>query len=381
MANTKDLDALRARITSFAKSAAPQDALKEPDSIQDVKPADAKAQPDASKEKQKMPADGSNSGSTKETTLPGAAGVNATGDGSNAPSAGSAAMISGGNDTKLANTSEEIAKRASASVARVMQFITAPAKSDGSKTAADGGIDNITMHEAFLQKLAMTMLATEEGKQLVTDHLTKLSGVAAAREMVKAACEGAEAVFGSDLQAEEMEKQAAFAQQQYLAELSQQFHSQSPEDQATTLKLANALEVIGRELETMPEKYALISGAQDGAFYAERVLTKRAASIPGLPEGGGAPGGAPGGEMPPGAEGGGQQLDPQLVAQVVEALVQSGELDPETAQHILQQFAGGEGTAEEDATGGGMPPSPEEQEATQMAGKAASAVDKVLAAA
>jgi len=422
----KTIDELRKRSAEWAqKNASPKDAINEKDSISSEAAANAKPDPDNTKAKSNMPPDGTANDGMKDNTLPASAGLNAAGDGSNAPAPGAAKpTIEPTNDPKLATVN--LAKAASDAVKRVMTAMNpkaaaanttdGPKPGDLAKTAsapapaapksadakpgdlaaanepkAAAANDDIELHAAFLQKLASTIVATEEGRQAAVDILTKMAGAAEARNMVKAAFEGAEVVYGAEAEQLEMQKMAAEQQKQYEEHLAAQFSAQTPEQQAQTLKLARALEAAGSKMETDPERYALIGAAQDGVFYVDSLRTRKVASIPGLPEEAppGAEGMPPEG-MPPGAEGGapggegapgGQELDPAMVAQVVEALVQSGELDPALAQQIMEQFGGGEGGGPEGAgpEGGAMPPSPEEQEASQMSQKAAAAVDKLFA--
>lgn len=388
----RNISDIKNRIAAFTKKAQ-QLGDQSADNTQNVTDAAAgKPQPEVASSTDHRPANNSNKDQTGDNVLPPAAGLNAKSDGSNAPSAPTQPMITTGSDSSKSATADELAKKASGAASRLQAFLApkvaaapTPAATPAAapaKSATDANAEQIELSRDFLCKLASALLSTEDGRADVERTLQKLQGVDAARQLVKDAAASIDAVLTDDENYALMQKQAydqhmaeAYQLQEYLAGCA-------PEERARVVKLASALEVAASKMETPLERHCLALGAQDGQHYLESITTKKIASIPGaaMPPEGGAPPEA-------GAEGGagGGEVTPEMVAQVIQQLVEQGEIQPEEAQQIMAEFAKGQGGGGEGGAGGGaMPPDgaagapPEMQEAQESAQKMASLVDAAV---
>ena len=284
------------------------------------------------------------------------------------------------NTKKLAGEAKAIADRA----AQLLNPKSAAAPS------ARPAVDNLipTGDASFHFKLASFVLENEDVLAAVQTACERKAGAAEVMSTIKNAY-AAHANFIADQNAQtEMEKQANYEAQM----IKQAFDNATPAEQAVMVKFANAHQA-SRGL--LPAEDLL--GSYDlGVVDAEFILNYRAKSAGAMAGGAGAPpegAGAGPEEMPPtgefpGAGGtpgeeGAQPPSPEEILQVLQMLVQSGEIDQATAeqvaQHIMGGGAGGEGGAPGGEAGGapgaggppagGEQPSPEGGSATDGAAK------------
>lgn len=205
---------------------------------------------------------------------------------------------------------------------------------------------------SFHFKLASLILATEDGRAYAQSVIEAAHGAAEAESIIKAASFMEQQA--NELQA--LEDQGAFAAEEMWA-------AASPEEREQIVKLANAHEIAKSTLATEQEKMAYDAGAAAGAEMADAGA---------LGDMAGAEGAAPMGD-----EGGGEITDEDIMA-VLSKLVQSGEIQPEEAEAILQALSQGGAEGAEGATPSGEPDGDEAlpPEPTEPEGKAAYAVVK-----
>jgi DNA-directed RNA polymerase subunit F len=229
-------------------------------------------------------------------------------------------------------------------------FGTKAMNGSSEKEAANDSLAADISPEA-LMKLAATILTTEGGLEAVEPVLMKAAGLEAARQiMADATASYTEYVKSANEQATHMEyvKQAA---QQEAAELSEFLKSASESDKEQIVKIASIHQEALANIEQTFLKQAYMQGAADAAAMEDS-----------------------GGEELPGAEGGASL---EQIAQLLQAMVESGEIDEETAMAVLQELAGGAQGEMPPGAEGGMPAveggSPEEEAAmAAMAEKGAS---------
>lgn len=219
------------------------------------------------------------------------------------------------------------------------------------KLAANDSVASDISAEA-LMKLASTIISTEGGMAAVEPILMKAAGIEAARQIMAQATESYTHFVSAQEQYEEQIKQAAEAESlrqaqaekdaEYVQEL---LKSASEEDKEQITKFAS---IHGEALGNIEEdflKAAYVQGAEDAAAMEDA----GAAAPP--PEGGdpaaaGAEAGLPGAEGPASLE---------QIAQLLEAMVQGGEIDEQTAIGILQELAQAEQGGGDPAAAGGDP--------------------------
>ena len=192
-------------------------------------------------------------------------------------------------------------------------------------------------------KLASLLLESEDGRAFAGQLLEKQAGVEAARDIMQVA-----------LFAHQQMNEAAQAEASGAAQADRLWSAMSDQDRAKTASLTEALATIVDALETPEEKQAALAGAFEAAQLME--FPKIAAAL-GLDGAAAAPVGGAGGSSPEGAPGGEEappdmpevkpeEIDPEAVMQAIMELVQSGELDEETAKQVLQALQeemGGQG--------------------------------------
>ena len=207
--------------------------------------------------------------------------------------------------------------------------------------AAEATAANIELTPEFHLKLASTILSTQEGVDLALSLLRKQAGVEAANDLMSSAL----AMH---------EKYASTAEVE--SEAEQLFKSASAEEQAAIVKFAKIHDFCLSRIENPLEKMAFAQGAQDAAAMDES---------------------AAGGEEPqlPGGEEGGTP-SPEEIVQVLQQMVQSGEIDEETAKQVLQILAqgGDEAAAGADPSAGAAPEAAQGGEEVPEEVKAASAI-------
>ena len=183
-----------------------------------------------------------------------------------------------------------------------------------------------------LMKLASTIISTEGGLEAVEPVLMKAAGVQAAREiMQQAVASYTDFVEKQAAAAQEQEalaeyvKQAAEAQRAEDASFEEFFKSASEDEQKHIIKFAKVHGEALNNIEDPMLKQAYMQGAADAAAMEDA-----------------------GGELP-GAEG---PASIEQIAQLLEAMVASGEIDEETAMGILEELAAADAGAAGEAEAG-----------------------------
>ncbi|MFN5249865.1 MAG: hypothetical protein ACK5DE_02360 [Bacteroidota bacterium] len=198
-------------------------------------------------------------------------------------------------------------------------------KSD--KTEKEAANDNVAsdLSPEALMKLAATIIATEGGLEAVEPVLMKAAGVEAARQIMTQAVDSYSNFIGQQAAYEEYVKQASAVQQHEDAVFEEFFKSASEQDQQHIVKFAKVHGEALNNIENDMLKQAYMQGAQDAAAMEDA-----------------------GGELP-GAEG---PASIEQIAQLLEAMVASGEIDEETAMGILQELASADAGAADEAEAG-----------------------------
>jgi len=189
--------------------------------------------------------------------------------------------------------------------------------------------------DEFLRKLAFAVVETEGGLQAVEPVLLKYAGAEEARELMhKAATEYDQLVqLSEELQQYEMEK-AAY-EQEIIYAADEMLKSASEEEREVIIKIAEAHD---RNTQEYGEYDILKAAYMGGAGDAAAMMDAEAAAPEG--EEAGLPGAAQG--------------EPSIeeIVQLLDMMVQSGEIDEETASQVVAELAGG-GGEEEAMMGGG----------------------------
>jgi hypothetical protein len=261
-------------------------------------------------------------------------------------------------DDAVKSPTAKLASDIQSTVARVQEFLnkkagtttvaTTPAPAPVATASNDKVAGDFELNPDFHFKLASLILSTEEGVAFAEKLINKAAGEAAAHQIINDALvqQNAYEAYAEEMQKAAAEEEYAYAYlEQAAAEYDQIVKSASVDEQKLLEKFATVHGDILSRLEDPLLKAAYQQGAEDAADYVDMEA-----------EGGeGAEGSIPG------AEG---ELDVETVIEVLDEMVQSGELPEEAAVAILEeitgQSAGGEGEM-----GGEM--SPEEQEAMMMA--------------
>ena len=187
-----------------------------------------------------------------------------------------------------------------------------------------------------LMKLASTIISTEGGLEAVEPVLMKAAGVQAAREIMTEAVVNYSAFVekqAADQQADAILADALATYQKEASELSSKedaafeefFKSASEDEQKHIIKFAKVHGEALNNIEDPMLKQAYMQGAADAAAMEDA-----------------------GGELP-GAEG---PATIEQIAQLLEAMVASGEIDEETAMGILQELAAADQDAATEAEAG-----------------------------
>jgi hypothetical protein len=189
------------------------------------------------------------------------------------------------------------------------------------KEAANDSVASDLSPEA-LMKLASTILSTEGGLAAVEPVLMKAAGVEAARQIMTQAVDSYSNFVQQQAEYEAYTKQASYAQAHEDAAFEEFFKSASVKDQQHIVKFAAVHGEALNNIENDMLKQAYMQGATDAAAMEDGE-----------------------GELP-GAEG---PASIEQIAQLLEAMVTSGEIDEETAMGILQELASADaGAAGED---------------------------------
>lgn len=222
------------------------------------------------------------------------------------------------------------------------------------KSAANESLASDISAEA-LMKLASTIMATEGGLEAVEPVLMKAAGVEAARQIIAQAAESYNGFLTAQAGYEEYVKAAAmqeYQESEYIkaaaaqeADALEEFmKSASEEDKEHIVKYASTHAEALSNIEDDMLKQAYMQGASDAAAMEDA-----------------------GGEELPGAEGG---ASIEQIAELLQAMVESGEIDEETAMGVLQELAAaeqGEEGGEAGAEGAGDPAAADEAAAMAMA--------------
>ena len=192
------------------------------------------------------------------------------------------------------------------------------------KEAANDSVASDLSPEA-LMKLASTIIATEGGLAAVEPVLMKAAGVEAARQIMAQAVDSYSNFVQQQAAYDEYVKQASEVQNYEAAAFEEFFKSASKTDQQHIVKFAAVHgEALGN-IENDMLKQAYMQGAADAAAMEDA-----------------------GGELPE-AEG---PASIEQIAQLLEAMVASGEIDEETAMGILQELASADAGAAGEAEAG-----------------------------
>jgi len=212
------------------------------------------------------------------------------------------------------------------------------------KEAADAGLDDLA-----LVKVAKAVLAVEGGIEFARHAVEVAEGVAAVDDLMKQASAEEQAMLEQADYEDYLEKFAAHQQAMIEETLDGLLKNASEKDRGQIGTLGNALgAAISRTEDPLEAEYLCKGAADAGAMMDEM-----------------------------GAEGGGEisedpELGPEELLEVLQAAVDSGEIQPEVAEQVAALLLGGEGGGE------GMPPegglSPEEEAMMAEAEKTASAV-------
>jgi hypothetical protein len=308
------------RITAYRKSASDANAVAKQDDVQQVSNPTVPEDPEAKKKKQGMPADQGNA----EHMHGKAEGV----DQSEAtPESPKNVAADNDNVSKMANNISAIASRAAALLQNAQQ------QPEISKQA---NVDEIIeLSPEFHFKLASAILETEEGIKMAESLLMRHKGQMEAQELIKNAMVAHHefvkaAAAEQQQQAYEEAVKSAMAEEQAvkLAAIQEIAKNTSPEEQALIVKVASAHDAATSTLQDEAEKHAYAAGASD----AEGMMQSE--------EGGQ--------EM--GESEGPASLEELL--QVLSMLVESGEIDEQTAQQVAQQLMASEGAHEAGESGG-----------------------------
>ena len=200
-------------------------------------------------------------------------------------------------------------------------------KGKDEKTEKEAANDNVAsdLSPEALMKLASTIIATEGGLEAVEPVLMKAAGVEAARQIMTQAVDSYSNFIGQQAAYEEYVKQASAVQQHEDAVFEEFFKSASEKDQQHIVKFAQVHGEALNNIENDMLKQAYMQGAEDAAAMEDA-----------------------GGELP-GAEG---PASIEQIAQLLEAMVASGEIDEETAMGILQELASADAGAADEAEAG-----------------------------
>ncbi len=310
--------------------------------------------PEVARPKQNMPSDNTNTSSEgtmleDQDTNPHSTGKHrvSTTDGTIKDEA-----ACGGDPTKPLS---KIANRANSIMERLKSANTtsaapaapaAPAKTketQNSKEANTSTAQNIQADPEFLFKLASTILETEGGIEAVEPVLRKAAGVEAAQELITRATDAYYQLVQEGYADIELQKQAMEQQAYIEATLGGMMKAATAAEREGIVKLAQVHDANINEIEHPILKQAYMQGAMDGAAMEDSM--------------GGAEGGAPlppEEAMIPGAEEG--PAGPEQIIELLDAMVQAGEIDEETAMAVAQQLMAEGGGAPEE---GAMPPAEE----------------------
>lgn len=234
---------------------------------------------------------------------------------------------------------DKVAARASKIASSLKAILApAPAGAPAPKSAATVVADDVALTDEFHLKIASALMATEEGREIVRTYLVDRSGIEAAQALVKSACDMQELFQAQHARQEEIQKQASANAGLEEAAVTELLKNASAEDRETIIKVASAhrdnLSGISEPIYQLFYK----QGAMDAAAMQDASM--------GAPEGAAPP-------TLPGAEEGPASLE--QIASLLQMMVESGEIDAQTAQQVIAELVQGEqggAPAGADPTGG-----------------------------
>lgn len=222
----------------------------------------------------------------------------------------------------------EPAKAAAAPAQTTPAPVAPPAPVTGNKSASTP--ENGEFGTETLAKLGSLLLASEGGADHAAALFEKEAGEKEASDMIRRAVAEQAGVAKLAAQVEnsqlvqylEGEKRAAQIhahQDELLKEAAALYHAATPEEQAFIDKMAGYAAWAEANIGEPMLKLAFESGMADAAQDLETMDE--------------------GGELPTGEE----PVGPEQILQLVQAAVESGDLDPQTAEELMAQLAGSEG--------------------------------------
>lgn len=247
--------------------------------------------------------------------------------------------------TAVASKVSEWMKGASTTIGAPVTAPAAPAAAaPAAKSATAAAEVPLALTDDYHIKLASAFLSTEEGRTIAANYLEKQAGIEVANQLMQ----GATAMHTELVKAAnarvEMEKVANAAMQTEINNLDEELRMLPEAVRNQVIKTSNAhVHQLSRiEDPTLQAFYK--QGAADAA------MMEQAAA--GAPPGGAPAGGDPaaaGGQLPGSEEG---PMSMEEIVEVVQQLVQSGQLPPEVAQQFLSEL-------ESKMSGQGQPGGPE----------------------
>lgn len=294
----------------------------------------------------------------------GAGHVPSTQSGNALESGGTAALDKSANFLK--NVSSVVAQRRAELNAKSAGAAPAPAAAPAHAAAPAAASDmDVKQANELFRQIGALVSGDEEGRTLVNRLIVKQAGINQAQQMLHDTAMATE-VYAKFAAAEhERNVQAAADQQYYDAQLA----SLPPGAQQAVIKLAGFLQKESANFTHPDDYFWYCKGAAAGQDMAAMAGGDPAMMAGGAPPEGGMPpeGGAP--QLP----GGDGTPTPEDVMEMLEALVQSGQITPEQAQELMTQLAqemgggGGEGAPPTDAPPAEAPPEEKAASAARIA--------------
>lgn len=220
--------------------------------------------------------------------------------------------------------------------------------------AAPASTDDAALKQAneLFRQIGALVTGDEEGRELVNRLIVKQAGITQAQQMMTDAAIASD-TYARYAAAEYEAQQKAAAEQHYY---DQQMAALPPAKQAAVIKMSGLLHKESVNFTHPDDHFWFCKGAAAGQDMAAMMDGGGDAGAP-------PPGGDAGGDMQvPGGDG---TPTPEDVQEMLEALVQSGQITPEQANELMNQLAqemgggGAAGAPPEDA-----PPSEEQKQAS-----------------
>ena len=187
------------------------------------------------------------------------------------------------------------------------------------KEAANDSVASDMSPDALL-KLAATIMNTEGGLEAVEPVLLKAAGVEAAKQIIEQATQAHNVFMNQQYEfnkaAAEQEYLEKYAAEQEAAVMADFLKSASAEEKEQIVKFASIHSEALENIEDPMLKQAYMQGAEDAAAMEDA-----------------------GGAELPGAEGG---ASIEQIAELLQAMVEAGEIDEQTAMGVLQELSGAE---------------------------------------